>query len=115
MGAGGHDTALSLLRHRTVAFLLALAVLGAGWEAFIRLSAPRRLEPALAAALAREPLVNVAVTLGFAPEDFHIRLFQSYGVVSGVRGTTVLLNRVRPEDVARIARYYWVRQITLQR
>lgn len=59
--------------------------------------------------------MNVVVTLGFAPEDFHIRLFQGYGVVSGVQGTTVLLNRVRPEDVARIARYYWVRRITLQR
>jgi hypothetical protein len=43
-----------------------------------------------------------------------VRLFQGYGVVSGVRGTTVLLNRVRPEDVRRIARYYWVRRITLQ-
>ena len=59
--------------------------------------------------------MNVAVTLGFAPEDFHIRLFQSHGVVSGVRGTTVLLNRVPAEDVGRIARYYWVRRITLQR
>ena len=115
MGPGGHDTALSLLRHRTVAFLLALAALAGGWEAYIRLSAPARLEPALAEALGREPLVNVAVTLGFAPEDFHIRLFQGHGVVRGVSGTTVLLNRVRPEDVTRIARYYWVRRITLQR
>ena len=31
-------------------------------------------------------------------------------MVSGVRGTTVLLNRVRPGDVRRIARYYWVRR-----
>jgi hypothetical protein len=114
VGPGGHDAALSVLRHRTVAFLLVLAALAGGWEIFLRLAAPRRLDPALAAELGRTPLVNVAVTLGFAPEDFHIRLFQGHGVVSGVQGTTVLLNRVRPEDVARIARYYWVRQITLQ-
>ena len=62
----------------------------------------------------REPRVNVSVVLGFPPEDFHVRLFQGYGVVSGVRGTTVLVSRVRPEDVRRIARYYWVRRITLQ-
>lgn len=115
MGAGRHDAALSVLRHRTVAFLLVLAALGGGWEAFLALTASGRMEPELARAVTHEPLVNVAVTLGFAPEDFHIRLFQSHGVVSGVRGTTVLLNRVRPEEVARIARYYWVRRITLQR
>jgi hypothetical protein len=106
---------VTVLRHRTVAFLLALAAAGAGWEAFVRFTAPSRMEPQLTRALAREPLVNVAVTLGFAPEDFHIRLFQGYGVVSGVRGPTVLLNRVRPEDVTRIARYYWVREVALQR
>ena len=105
---------MSLLRHRTVVILLAVAVGWGGWEAFLRLSAPRRLEPELASALAREPLVNVAVTLGFAPEEFHVRVFQTHGVVSGVRGTTVLLDRVRPEDVARIARYYWVRRIALR-
>ena len=106
---------MTVLRHRTVVFLLAVAVAWGGWETFTRLSAPGRMEPELTRVLGREPLVNVAVTLGFAPEDFHIRLFQTHGVVSGVRGTTVLLNRVAAEDVARIARYYWVRRIALQR
>ena len=105
---------MTLLRHRTVGFLLAVAVLWGGWEAFIRLTAPGRIDPALVRALGRAPTVNVAVTLGFAPEEFHIRLFQSYGVVSGVRGTTVLMNRVRDEDVRRIARHYWVRRIAPQ-
>ncbi len=105
---------LHRLRHRTVGFLLAVAMLWGGWEAFVRATAPGRIDPALAQALRREAVVNVAVTLGFAPEDFHIRLFQTYGVVSGVRGTTVLLGRVRGEDVRQIARYYWVRRITAQ-
>jgi hypothetical protein len=100
------------LRHRTALFFLAVALAWSGWEIFLAASAPGRIGPALGAVLGREPFVNVAVTLGFAPEDFHIRLFQEYGVVSGVQGTTVLLNRVRPEDVRRIAHYYWVRQIT---
>ncbi len=102
------------LRHRTVGFLLTVALLWGGWEAFVRVTASWRLDPALTQALRREPMLNVAVTLGFAPEDFHIRLFQTHGVVSGVRGTTVLLNRVREEDVRRIARYYWVRRIAAQ-
>ena len=105
---------MRVLRHRTVAFLLALAVAWIGWEAFLRMSAAGRLEPELAPVLVRERLVNVVVTLGFAPEEFHIRLFQDFGVVSGVRGTMVLVNRVRPDDVRRMARYYWVRRITPQ-
>jgi hypothetical protein len=103
-----------LLRHRTVLFLLAVVLLAAGWQAFIALTAPSRLSPEVAAALAREPRVNVAVRLGFPPEEFHIRLFQDHGVVRGVQGTTVLLDRVPAADVGRIARYYWVRGIALR-
>jgi hypothetical protein len=102
------------LRHRTVVFVLLAAAAWGGWEATLGLTAPGRIHPALGPALAQPGPVNVAVTLGFAPEDFHVRLFQGYGVVSGVRGTTVLMNRVRPDDVRRIARYYWVRRITPQ-
>ena len=103
-----------VLRHRTVVFFLMVAGLWSGWEAFLGFTAPRRIDGALHAALTGDALVNVAVTLGFAPEDFHVRLFQEYGVVSGVRGTTVLLNRVSPDDVRRIAHYYWVQRITPQ-
>jgi hypothetical protein len=77
-------------------------------------SAARRLDAGLARELERGGLVNVAVTLGFAPEDFHIRIFQAHGVVSGVRGNAVLLNRVKPADVRQIARYYWVGRIEVQ-
>jgi len=105
---------LAALRHRTVAFLLVASLLWGGWEAFLSLTAPGRIDAALAPALQQPALVNVAITLGFAPEDFHIRLFQGYGVVSGVRGTTVLINRVRPDDVRTLARHYWVRSIAPQ-
>jgi len=105
---------LVVVRHRTVAFLLVAGLLWGGWEAFLHLTAPGRIDAELRQALARERLVNVAVTLGFAPEDFHIRLFQGYRVVSGVRGSTVLINRVHPDDVWRLARHYWVRRIALQ-
>jgi hypothetical protein len=103
-----------LLRHRTVLFLLTVAVLAVGWELFIVLTVPGRLAPEVAAAVARESRVNVAVRLGFPPEEFHIRLFQGHGVVRGVEGTAVLLDRVAAGDVERIARYYWVRRIALR-
>lgn len=105
---------MSALRHRTARFLVVVALLWAGWEAYLFVSAGRRLDPALAADLERGGLVNVSVTLAFAPEDFHIRIFQTHGIVSGVRGTTVLLNRVPAGDVRRMARYYWVDSISLQ-
>jgi hypothetical protein len=105
---------VKLLRHRTVVFVLVVAALAAGWQAFIALTVPSRLSPEVVAALAQAPRVNVAVRLGFAPEEFHIRLFQGHGVVRGVQGTTVLLDRVPAADVERIARYYWVRGITLR-
>lgn len=100
------------LRHRSVVFVLAAAAAWGAWSLVVAVTAPARIDPALRPALERRAPVNVAVTLGFAPEDFHVRLFQGYGVVSGVRGTTVLLNRVAPDDVRRIARYYWVRRVS---
>jgi len=100
------------LRHRTVAFLAGVILAGAAWELYIWMAAPGRLDPDLARAMGREPFVNVAVTLGFAPEDFHIRLFQTYGVVSGVQGMTVKLQRVPADGVMRLARLYWVRRIS---
>jgi hypothetical protein len=103
-----------ILRHRTVIFLLVVGVTWGGWIVFLDLTAPGRIDPALRPALRQEAPLNVAVSLRFAPEDFHIRLFQGYGVVSGVQGSMILLNRVRPEEVRRIAQYYWVRRITPQ-
>ncbi len=105
---------LGVLKHRTATFLLVVAALGGLWQTYLGLSAPGRTDAALAAALARERPVNVAVTLPFAPEDFHVRLFQTYGVVSGVRGTTVLIDRVSPADARHIARHYWVGRIALR-
>ena len=102
---------MSALRHRTVRFALVVLVLACAWEAYLAVSAPRRVDAALASALEQADRVNIAVTLGFPPEDFHMRVFQSHGIVSGVRGTTVRLNRVTPDEVRRIARFYWVKRI----
>ena len=105
---------MSALRHRTVRFGLVIGLMVVGWQIFLALSAPRRVDAALASQLTQGGYVNVAITLAFAPEDFHIRVFQTHGVVSGVRGTTVLLNRVTPDHVRRISRYYWVQRLAIQ-
>src|SRR5215467_13232824 len=104
---------ITFLRHRSAVFVLVVAAAWGAWELFLVLTAPGRIDPALEPALRDRAPVSVAITLGFAPENFHIRLFQSYGIVSGVRGTTVLLNRVSPDDLSRIARYYWVKRISV--
>ena len=104
---------LGLLKHRSAVFSLVVAVAWGGWELFLTLTAPDASTRCSVALEEREPLA-VAITLGFAPENFHIRLLQSYGVVNGVQGTTVLVNRVSPGDVRRIARYYWIQRITKQ-
>ena len=106
---------MSVLHHRTGRFALVVVAVVLGWQAFLALSAPRRVDAALAAQLEQGGSADIAVTLGFPPEDFHIRVFQTHGIVSGVRGTTVLLNRVTPENVHRISRYYWVQRINAQR
>jgi hypothetical protein len=105
---------IAFLKHRSVVFVLVVAVAWGGLELFLVLTAPGRIDPALQLALRDRAPVSVAITLGFTPENFHIRLFQSYGIVSGVQGRTVLVNRVSPDDLHRIARYYWVQQITVQ-
>ena len=105
---------VAVLRHRSVVFLLVVAVAWGGWELFLVTTATVRIDPALQTALRERAPLAVAITLGFAPENFHIRLFQSYGIVSGVRGNTVLVNRVSSDDLRRISRYYWVKRISPQ-
>ena len=102
---------MSVLRHRTGRFLVVVALLWVGWETYLAISARGRLDAALARELEQGALVNVVVTLKFAPEDFHIRIFQTHGIVSGVKGTAVRLNRVAPGDVKTMSRYYWIERI----
>ncbi len=100
-----------LLRHKTVRFVLAVALILGGYAAYGRLTAPHRIAPALQVDLARGGYADIAVRLPFKPEQFHINLFQKIGTVRGVREDVVLIGRVRAADVERLARYYWIRHI----
>src|SRR5574341_2523663 len=87
-----------LSRHKTVRFLLAVALVVGGAAAYGRLTAPWRIAPAVRAELARGGYADIAVELPFKPEQFHINLFQQVGTVRGVRGDVVLIGRVHAAD-----------------
>lgn len=101
----------TLLKHKTIRFLLVVALVLGGYTAYARLTAPGRIASALEVELARGGYADIAVRLSFKPEQFHINLFQQLGTVRGVRGDVVLIGRVRAADVRRLARYYWIQHI----
>ena len=77
------------------------------WQVWLTLAAPAKID----ARLADAERVNVLVTLPFAPERFHVLVFQRYGRVSGTRDNAVEVRGVRGQDLRSIARHYWVRRI----
>jgi len=84
----------------------ALIVCYLGWHAWLWLAAPMKIAPGLDG-----ERVNVRVTLPFAPERFHVLVFQRYGRVSGTQDNTVEVRGVRRDDLRSVARHYWVRKV----
>jgi hypothetical protein len=78
------------------------------WQLWLTRAAPGKVAPELKAGA---PRVNVLVTLPFAPERFHILVFQRYGRVSGTQDNAVELRGVRQADLPAVARPYWVSRV----
>jgi hypothetical protein len=78
------------------------------WQLWLTLAAPAKIAPGIATQAEK---VNVLVTLRFAPERFHVLVFQRYGRVSGTQDESVEVRGVKPADVSAIARFYWVRRV----
>lgn len=87
--------------------LAALAAYG-GWQLWLTLAAPGKVA---AEVKDGRPRVNVAVTLPFAPERFHVLALQRYGRVSGTENTSVELRGVKRDDLNAVARPFWVRSV----
>jgi hypothetical protein len=96
--------ALASRRGRILAGLLLAWI---GWQGWLRLAAPAKI----AEGFPDRPRVNALITLPFAPERFHVLIFQRFGRVSGTDGTTVELRNIDRQELAAIARYYWVKRV----
>lgn len=93
---------------RPILATIAIALIALGWQAWTTASVPGKIA---ADALPASGRAAIAVTLAFPPEGFHVTRLQGLGRVVRVEGATVFLADVRPENVAPIARHYWVRAI----
>lgn len=71
-----------------------------------------RTPSAVAAQLAGQGYADIAVRLGFVPEDFNLTYLENRGVVVRSSGDTIYLRYVAASDVAAIAGQYWVSGIT---
>jgi len=76
------------------------------------MTAPSKLSAELAGGGVPGALQRIQVRLTTPAEEYHIRYLQRWGTVERVTGDRVHLRDVTSEDVRRIARVYWVSNIT---
>jgi hypothetical protein len=88
--------------------LLAIFVCGLAFQGWLSWAAPGKIVGQFPTDRDR---VNLLVTLPFPPERFHVLKFQGYGRVSGTDGNTVEVRGVSRDDLARLARPYWVSRV----
>jgi hypothetical protein len=99
-----------LLGHRAVAVTLALLAAWGAYSLWAEWAGARKLTAAELTS-ARNARINVAVTLDFAPEAFHMMILQSIGRLIEVKGETAYLMDVPVDEARGLARRYWVRDI----
>lgn len=99
---------------RDVRFVLFVGLIVGGYQLWGYVTGPTRLTDRLAAQLAAGPKrLNIVVTSKFAPEAFHMGIYQELGSMRGSSGNSATLYRVRPAGVRKLSRYYWIEQIDL--
>lgn len=105
-----------IVRHRTALTLLFLFACMLYWNILAPLSAQSKMDPTVRALIATgASRVDLEVVLRFPPEEFHVRYFQDYGVITGVEGNSMRMRRVNAGDVSFIAKQYWVARVELLR
>ena len=113
----GDGSAISRRRwfhRRDLRFLMTVGAILAAYFGYGYATSFDRVTTRLALLLAENPSrVNISVTTKFAPEAFHMELYQRYGSLRGTKGNSAILFRVKPSAVAQLSRRYWIRQIDL--
>ena len=78
------------------------------------ITGPDKISGALAEALAGgRARINIQVETLFAPEAFHMSVYQELGSMRGSEGKVTTLHRVKPADIHSLSRKYWVAKIDL--
>lgn len=90
---------------RTIVVVLVAAL---AWQGYLYAAAGSKIDPEVASEVEAGEPVRVTVVLGFTPERFHTLYLQDYGRVMGIDGNEIPLRAVRPENIARLARVYWI-------
>lgn len=99
---------------RDVRFLLFVGLIAGSYQLWGYAMGPTRLTDRLAAELKKGPnRVNIVVTSKFAPEAFHMSIYQELGSMRGSSNNSATLYRVRPSAIRKLSRFYWIHEIDL--
>ena len=76
---------------------------------------PSRISVELFQAIEQKPdgRFNIVVTSKFPPEEFHMGIYQEYGVMRGTTGKGAIVHKVRTTGIEALSRYYWVTEVDL--
>ena len=88
-----------------LAFIVCLVL----WQAWLTIAAPSKITGEFRSN--PQGRVNVLVTLRFAPERFHVLVFQQHGRVTGTQDASIEVRGVRKDDLTAVARPYWVKRV----
>lgn len=99
---------------RDARFLIFVGLIVGLYQLWGYAAGPTRLTERLAAELAKgKPRLNIVVTSNFAPEAFHMEIYQEVGSIRGSSGRNATIFRVKPSGVRRLSRFYWIERIDL--
>ncbi len=76
---------------------------------------PFRISSELQQAIEQKPegRFNIVIKSKFPPEEFHMGIYQEYGVMRGTTGKGATVYKVRTSGIKALSRYYWITEVGL--
>ena len=101
---------------RDTRFLMLVALVLGLYHGYGFVTGPSRISAGLQQAMDQNPdgRFNIIVTAKFPPEEFHMGIYQEYGVMRGTTGKGATLHKVWTHGVKNLSRYYWVTGVDLE-